>query len=344
MTSIAAGPIVTTIEPGTRLLAQARWRWPELLLWLLAIALIWIAPSRYLLFNEIAILALLALSIDLVLGFAGIVTLGQGAFYGLGAYTAGLMAKHGMGTFPWSDPLLGLLGAAFIAGFVGFLSSFLVLRGSDLTRLMVTLGVALIVLELGNKLDWITGGADGLQGVSPSPVLGVFDFDIYGRTAYLYSLSVLFVLFLLARALVKSPFGLSLRAIKGNVLRARTIGIPVERRLVVIYTIGAAYAGIAGALLAQTTQFVSLDVLSFEKSADALLIVVFGGVGTLYGALIGSIVFKAMYDVIASATPEYWSFWLGLALVLLVLFARGGIIGLLTALRERFDRTRAGRA
>jgi branched-chain amino acid transport system permease protein len=344
MTSLTADAPLAAADPGTRLVAKARWRWPELVLWLFAIALIWIAPSRYLLFNEIAILALLALSIDLVLGFAGIVTLGQGAFYGLGAYVAGLMAKHGMGTFPWSDPLLGLLGAALVAGFVGFLSSFLVLRGSDLTRLMVTLGVALIVQELGNKLDWITGGADGLQGVSPSPVLGLFDFDIYGRTAYLYSLSVLFVLFLLARALVNSPFGLSLRAIKGNVMRARTIGIPVERRLVVIYTIGAAYAGIAGALLAQTTQFVSLDVLSFEKSADALLIVVFGGVGTLYGALVGSIAFKAMYDILASATPEYWSFWLGLALVLLVLFARGGIIGFLTALRDRFERARSGRA
>jgi branched-chain amino acid transport system permease protein len=344
MTSLVADARVATADPGAHLVAKARWRWPEFLLWLFAIALIWLAPSRYLLFNEIAILALLALSIDLVLGFAGIVTLGQGAFYGLGAYTAGLMAKHGVGTFPWSDPLLGLLGAALVAGFVGFLSSFLVLRGSDLTRLMVTLGVALIVQELGNKLDWITGGADGLQGVMPAPILGLFDFDIFGRTAYLYSLGVLFVLFLLARALVNSPFGLSLRAIKGNVIRARAIGIPVERRLVVIYTIGAAYAGIAGALLAQTTQFVSLDVLSFEKSADALLIVVFGGVGTLYGALIGSIAFKAMYDVLASATPEYWSFWLGLALVLLVLFARGGIIGLLTALRARLDRTRGGRA
>jgi branched-chain amino acid transport system permease protein len=342
MTSVVADTQIARPGPGAHLIAKARWRWPEVLLWLFAIALIWIAPSRYLLFNEIAILALLALSIDLVLGYAGIVTLGQGAFFGLGAYTAGLMAKHGMGTFPWSDPVLGLIGAALVAGFIGFLSSFLVLRGSDLTRLMVTLGVALIVQELGNKLEWVTGGADGLQGVMPAPILGLFDFDIYGRNAYLYSLCTLFVLFVIARALVNSPFGLSLRAIKGNVTRARAIGIPVERRLVVIYTVGAAYAGIAGALLAQTTQFVSLDVLSFERSADALLILVFGGVGTLYGALIGAIAFKAMYDVLASATPEYWGFWLGLALVLLVLFARGGIMGLLRALQERFARPRAG--
>src|SRR5947209_19666044 len=180
MTSLAADTPLAAADPGTRLVAKARWRWPEIVLWLFAIALIWIAPSRYLLFNEIAILALLALSIDLVLGYAGIVTLGQGAFYGLGAYTAGLMAKHGMGAFPWSDPLLGLLGAALVAGFVGFLSSFLVLRGSDLTRVVVTLGVALIVQALGNTLDWITGGADGLHGGNPSPVFGLFVFDIFG--------------------------------------------------------------------------------------------------------------------------------------------------------------------
>src|SRR6476660_6043378 len=169
MTSLAAGARVATADPGAHLVAKARWRWPEFLLWLFAIALIWLAPSRYLLFNEIAILALLALSIDLVLGFSGIVTLGQGAFYGLGAYTAGLMAKHGIGTFPWSDPLLGLLGAGLVAGFVGFLSSFLVLRGSDLTRLMVTLGVALLVQELGDSLDSLSAPVDTSRAALPQP-------------------------------------------------------------------------------------------------------------------------------------------------------------------------------
>ena len=164
---------------------------------------------------------------------------------------------------------------------------------------MVTLGVALIVAELANRLEWLTGGADGLQGVLPGPVAGLFAFDLFGRTAYFYSLSVLFVLFMIARRIVASPFGLSLRAIKGNVLRANAVGVPVRNRLIAAYTLGAAYAAVAGALLAQTTQFVSLDVLDFHRSADALLIVVFGGLGTLYGALVGAALFKFMYDVLA---------------------------------------------
>ena len=310
------------------LLRDARWRWPETVFWLAALAMVWIVPSRLLLMNDIAIVALMALSLDLILGYAGIVSLGHGAFFGLGAYTAGLLAKYGAGTAPFSDPLVGLCGAAVVAGVVGFCTSFLVLRGSDLTRLMVTLGVALIFQELANRLDWLTGGADGLQGVLSAPLLGRFDFDIYGRTAYLYSLGVLFALFLVARRLVHSPFGMGLRAIKGNSLRANAIGIPVNRRLVAIYTIGAVYAGIAGALLAQTTQFVSLDVFEFHRSADPMLIVVLGGTGSLYGALIGAVIFRMMYDVLAGLTPQYWQFWLGLVLVLLVLFVRGGVLGL----------------
>lgn len=308
---------------------RARWRWWEYALWVGALALAFLFPSRALLFNEVAILALFALSLDLVLGYAGIVSLGHGAFFGLGAYTAGLLAKAGAGVAPWSDPTLGLLGAALVCTSVGYITSFLVLRGSDMTRLMVTLGVALIVAELANRMAWLTGGADGLQGVMPAKILGLFDFDLYGRNAYLYSLTVHFLLFVVARKIIHSPYGVSLRAIKGNALRAGAIGIPVNRRLNGAYTLGAAYAGVAGALLAQTTSFVSLDVLEFHRSADVMLIVVFGGVGTLYGAIVGAAAFKLMYDVLAAATPQYWQFWLGLVLVVLVLFVRGGIIGMI---------------
>ena len=320
---------------------RARWRWPEVALWATALALAFVFPSRALLFNEVAILALFALSLDLVLGYAGIVSLGHGAFFGLGAYAAGLLAKAGAGMAPLSDPTLGLLFAALVCAAVGYVTSFLVLRGADLTRLMVTLGVALIFGELANRMAWLTGGADGLQGVTPSKLLGLFEFDLYGRNAYLYSLTVLFVLFVCARKLVSSPYGISLRAIKGNALRAGAVGIPVNRRLNGAYTLGAAYAGVAGALLAQTTAFVSLDVLDFHRSADVMLIVVFGGVGTLYGAVVGAAVFKAMYDLLAAATPQYWQFWLGLVLVLLVLFVRGGVMGLVTGL---YARVRGGKS
>jgi branched-chain amino acid transport system permease protein len=318
----------TSTAAGT-LLAPARWRVLEILFWLLAASLLWLAPSKVLLLNEIAILALFVLSLDLILGYAGIVSLGHGAFFGLGAYVAGLLGKHGV-----TDPIMGLFVAGALSGLLGFITSFLVLRGSDLTKLMVTLGVALILRELANKFSSITGGADGLTGVTIGPVLGLFDFDIFGKTAYAYSLTVLFILFYVARRLVNSPYGLLLRAIKGNSLRTNAMGVPTNRRLVTIYTIAAVYAGIAGALLAQTSQFVSLDVLDFHRSADALLILVLGGSGHLWGAVIGAIAFKFMYDYLAAITPQYWQFWLGLVLVLIVLFGRGGILGFVQVARE----------
>ena len=314
---------------------RAKWRWPEFALWIAAFALAFIFPSRALLFNEVAILALFAVSLDIVLGYAGIVSLGHGAFFGLGAYVAGLLAKAGAGAGLLSDPTFGLLVAGLICAIVGYITSFLVLRGADLTRLMVTLGVALIFSELANRMAWLTGGADGLQGVMPGKILGLFEFDLFGRNAYLYSLTVLFLLFIVARKVINSPFGVSLRAIKGNALRAGAIGINVNRRLNGAYTMGAAYAGVAGALLAQTTAFVSLDVLDFHRSADVMLIVIFGGVGTLYGAIVGAAAFKVLYDLLAAATPQYWQFWLGLILVLLVLFVRGGVLGLLTGIFNR---------
>jgi branched-chain amino acid transport system permease protein len=290
----------------------------EVAFWLVAFAATLLLPSHHLLLTEIAILALFALSLDLILGYAGIVSLGHAAYFGVGAYCAGLLAKHGMVAEPLSALVVsGLASAAF-----GFLTSFLVLRGTDLTRLMVTLGLALVMREIANKADGLTGGADGLQGVTIGPVLGLFDFDIAGHVAYAYCHAVLFVLFLLARRLVASPFGLGLRAIKGNPVRAAALGVPVNARLVAIYTVAAAYAGIAGALLAQTTAFVSLAVFSFERSADILVVLILGGTGYLYGGLIGALLFKLMQDWLAGLTPQYWQFWIGLLLVAIVLVGR----------------------
>jgi branched-chain amino acid transport system permease protein len=327
----------TAAQVSGRLTARARWTPLEIAFWLLALATIFLLPSRHLLLTEAAILGLFALSLDLILGYAGIISLGQAAFFGVGAYTAGLLAKYEI----ISEPVLALLASGALAMIVGFITSFLVLRGSDLTRLMVTLGVALVLRELANKFADITGGADGLQGVIVAPVLGLFRFDLYGHTAYVYSLTVLFVLFLLARRIVYSPFGLSLLSLKGNSLRASAIGIAVNWRLVAIYTISAAYAGIAGALLTQTTAFTSLDVLSFERSADVLLVLIIGGAGYLYGGLIGAVLFKLMQDWLANITPQYWQFWIGLLLVIIVLVGRDRISNLTAPIRRlaaRVDR------
>jgi len=209
-----------------------------------------------------------------------------------------------------------------------------VLRGSDLTRLMVTLGIALLLREVANRFASVTGGADGLQGITIAPILGRFAFDLAGHVAYAYSLAVLFVLFFVARRIVHSPFGLSLESVRGNALRAASIGIPVDHRLVAIYTIAAFYAGVAGALLTQTSQFCSLDVLSFDRSADLLLVLVLGGIGYLYGGIIGAIVFKLMQDWLAAVTPQYWQFWIGLMLVLIVLIGRDRLAGAIDVLRR----------
>jgi branched-chain amino acid transport system permease protein len=204
---------------------------------------------------------------------------------------------------------------------MGALSSVLVMRGSDLARLMITLGVAALLYELANKLEF-TGGADGLQGVVMGSLLGRFEFDLYGRVALAYSLVVLVIALLIARRIVHSPFGWSLQAIRDNRLRAAAIGLHVDARLGVVYTIAAAMAGAAGALQAQTTGFASLDTLDFHRSADVMLVVVIGGAGWLWGGVVGAIAFKLLHDLLSAWTPQYWTFWLGLFLVALVLVGR----------------------
>lgn len=328
-----------SVEVARRLSVRARLGPLEFAFWVAAAASIVLLPGRHLILTEIAILGLFALSLDLILGYAGIVSLGHAAFFGFGAYLAGLLAKHEIVT----EPVLALLVSGLAATLLGFVTSFLVLRGSDLTRLMVTLGVALLLREVANQMGWLTGGADGLNGVVMRPVLGLFRFDLFGHTAYVYSLAVLFVMFMLARRIVNSPFGLSLLAIKANPLRAAAVGIPVDRRLIAIYSIAAGYAGVAGALLTQTTAFASLDVFSFERSADLLLVLIIGGAGYLYGGLIGAVLFKLMQDYLAALTPQYWQFWIGLLLVLIVLIGRDRVTSWTQPLRALVARRTGSR-
>ena len=303
----------------------------EVAFWLVPVAAFFLLPGYRVLGSQILIVALFALSLDLVLGYAGILTLGHAAFFGLGAYTAGLLSVHG-----WGEPLTGLIAATAVAALAGFAVSFLVVRGEDLARLMVTLGLGLLLFEAANKAHFLTGGVDGLSGVTMWKLFGVFPFDLSGRTAYVYSFVVLLLVFLFLRRLARSPFGLSLRGIRENRLRMPAIGVPVRRRLVAAFTLGAGIAGIAGALLAQTTQFVGLDTLSFSRSADVMIMLVLGGTGRLYGALVGTAVFMIAQDYLSGMNPVYWQFWLGLLLVALVFVARGGILGAVERLQRRF--------
>jgi branched-chain amino acid transport system permease protein len=297
-----------------------------------------LVPGYLVLASQIVIAGLFALSLDLILGYAGIVSLGHAAFFGTGAYAAGLLAVHG-----WREPLSGLCAASLSAALLGFVTSFLVVRprrassgpGGSLSQIMLTLGIGLLLHEAANRAASITGGVDGLSGIEMAKVLGLFGFDLAGKTAFAYCLSVSFVVFVLIKRLVASPFGLSLRAIRENEPRMLAIGAPVPRRLIAAYTVSAAVAGCAGALLAQTTQFVALDVLSFQRSASVVIMLVLGGAGKLYGGFVGAALFMLLQDLIAGNDPVYWQFWIGLCLVLLVFFARDGVLGGVAALERR---------
>ena len=274
-----------------------------------------------------SLLICFALSTDLVLGYAGIVTLGQAAFFGTGAYTAGILAANG-----WGEPISGLIAASVTAGLVGLLSGLIILRTTGLALLMQTLIVATLLYELANKAGSWTGGDDGLQGMEVWPIFGIFRFDLFGHVAYIYCLIVLFLGWLVARLIVHSPFGRSLTGARENVARMRAIGAPVARRLLTVYAISAVLAGASGALMAQTTGFVGLTSLSLERSGNALIMLIIGGVGRLYGAFVGVPLFMIAQDRFSEIDPVYWYFWLGALMVAVVLFARGGVLGLVERL------------
>jgi branched-chain amino acid transport system permease protein len=321
---LAAGRAVETMVRSHRLRA-----W-ELLPWLAAIAAYFLFPDYLALGVQIFVAILFALSLDLVLGYAGIVTLGQAAFFGTGAYTAGLLAAHG-----WGEPVSSLFAGSAVAALLGLASGAIILRARGLTLLMLTLVTAFMVQEAANKATAITGGADGLQGMNVWRLLGLFDFDFYYRTAYVYALVVLLLAWYLTRRIVHSPFGRSLTGIRESEARMNAIGSPVLRRRLTVYVIAAALAGVAGALSAETTQFVALEVLSFERSGSGLIMLIIGGVGRLYGAFIGVPLFVIAQDRFAAAYPLYWDFWIGVLLVAVALFARGGILGLAETLWRR---------
>ncbi len=322
---------VDTISPVEHLRAQTRWRHIETVFWLATLLPFYFFPDYLQLASQIAITALFALSLDLILGYAGIVSLGHAAFFGTGAYTAGLFSK-----FVWGEPLTGLIVAALVAGLLGYATSFIIARFRHLALIMLTLGIGLLLGAAANSASWLTGGSDGLQGVDIWPLLGRFQWGLYGYTAYSYSLIVLFLLFLAARRLIHSPFGLALRGIRENLVRMPAIGAPSRAHIRTIYTLSAAMAGVAGALIAQTTQTVALDSLGFERSAEVLIMVVLGGAGRLYGGLVGALIFMIARDQFSGIEPQYWYFWIGLLLVAVVMFLPNGILGGLAALSARW--------
>src|SRR5688572_8408104 len=315
--------------------ADPRMRWPEYLPWVIALAGFFLLPEYLALGARILIFILFALSLDLILGYGGIITLGHSAFFGLGAYTAGILsAKLGV-----NDNFVQLAAAAAASALLGAATGAVILRTKALTLLMLTLAITAILLEVANKMSSLTGGADGLSGVVVDPILGLFRFDIFGRTAFLYCLAVLALGWFVMRRIVYSPYGAMLTGIRENTARMHAIGAPVYWRLILIYTISATMAGVAGALLTQVNQFVGLNVLGFEISGELLVMLILGGVGRIYGAFIGPAIYLAAQDYLARQFPEYWFLGIGILLIFVVLFARGGVLGIIDNVFARNKKT-----
>ncbi|HZT50863.1 MAG TPA: branched-chain amino acid ABC transporter permease [Stellaceae bacterium] len=319
---MAADTAPALAEPHARFAAASRWGAVEVVFWLATLLPFFVAQDYLVLASQIAITALFAVSLDLILGYAGVVSLGHAAFFGLGAYAAGIVSKAG-----WGEPLLGLLLGGAVAGIVGYGASFIIARFRHLALIMITLGMGELLAQAANSASWLTGGNDGLQGVKTMPLFGVLDFDLYGYTAYGYALAVLFLGFLVARRITNAPFGLALRGIRENFVRMAAIGAPTLPHIRKAYTIAAIIAGVAGAVLTETTETVSLETLGFQRSADVLVMLILGGVGRLYGGIVGAIIYMIARDQFSDVNPQYWYFWIGLLLIVVVMFLPNGILG-----------------
>jgi branched-chain amino acid transport system permease protein len=307
-------------------LTRHRLSWIDALPFVFAVAM-YLAANRYLpLGTQVMIQIAFALSLDLALGYGGIDSLGHVAFFGMGAYAAGLFAMYVS-----TEPITGLLVAGCVGALTGLITGPLVLRTRGLTLVMMTLAVATMLHELGNAnlMKPITGGADGLFGFKIAPVFGLFPFDLAGRTAYWYALGVVAFVFFICKVVVNSPFGLVIRGIRDNPVRMRMLGVNVLARLVTLYCISGALAAIAGALSAQVTKLVGLDSLAFLLSGNALVMLILGGAGNLYGAMVGATIFVVLSDRAAAIDPFNWLFAIGAVLILAVRFAPQGVVGLI---------------
>jgi branched-chain amino acid transport system permease protein len=315
------------------LLVRPRLLW-HALPWVIAVAFYFFAGGYLSLGTQVMIWVLFTLSLDLVLGYAGIVTLGHAAFFGFGAYAAGIFCVRVTG-----DPLLGMVVATLLTGVVGFLTGILILHTTGVTFLMLSLAILSMLAEFANKANSLTGGDNGLQGMELSPLFGQFEFNMFGYTAYVYTLVVLFLWFLVSWRVVHSPFGRSLDGIRQSPRRMRAIGTPVWWRLVAIYTLSAAMAGSAGVLSAYAARFVGLSVLSLFTSGIVAVMLILGGVRRIYGAFIGAAVYYLVQDYTAKLNPYLWEFVIGGLLIVVVLFLEGGLMSLIDLVARPFRRS-----
>jgi branched-chain amino acid transport system permease protein len=315
---------------GSKALDRYRLRWPELLPIPGAIAVYFLFPHYLVFAASVMVMALFALSLDLIIGFAGLLTLGHGVFFGIGAYAAGLLAIGGL-----REPILNAICSAALSASAALLVGPFILRLRGLKLIMVTLAIASITLEAANQASWLTGGHDGLQNIAFAAILGRFEWTLDGSTAYIYVAAWLALSLALLRVVVVSPFGLALQGARENETRMLVMGAPVQMQLCLAFGLSAALAGLAGALSTQTNAFVSLDTLSLDLSIFALAMLVLGGIGRLYGALLGAAVYMSVQYFTQELNPSYWMFAIGALLILVVRFGRGGLLGMAETVLRR---------
>ncbi|MGX9988939.1 branched-chain amino acid ABC transporter permease [Rhizobium sp. Z1P35] len=288
-------------------------------------------PDNLALLTRIITIALLVLSLDLVTGYCGVATLGHAALFGSGAYAAGILSAH----YGINDPLLMMMAGVAGGAVAGLLCGAIILRAHGLPQLVLSIALINLFHEFANKASSWTGGSDGLSGIAPDPVFGLFEFDLYGHTAFFFGMALLLIVFVLLRVLVRSPFGMLCRAIKQDPLRIRAMGASPKAALIRMYAISGAVAGVGGALNAISTQVVGLDSLSFTQSAEALVMLVLGGTGSLFGALSGTVIFMLFEDYVSAANPFHWLTMVGALLIAVVLFAPKGLYGTAAAFVSR---------
>jgi len=278
------------------------------------------------LFTRIIIYALAAISLNLILGYGGMVSFGHAAYLGIGGYAVGILAHEGITSGLVQFPV-AVLASALFALIVGALS----LRTRGVYFIMITLAFGQMIYYVTAGLDRY-GSDDGLTIYRRSQFGGLVDFS--NRTTFYYvCLGLLFACLYLVWRIVNSRFGMVIQGIRSNERRMQAIGFPAYRYRLACFVIAGAMCGLAGALLANHTEFVSPSIMYWTRSGDLMVMVILGGIGSLFGPLIGTIAFLALEEVLSGIT-EYWQIIIGPLLLLVVLFGRGGIDGWLGRLRR----------
>jgi branched-chain amino acid transport system permease protein len=313
---------------GMTLLARApSWaRWVTL--GLAAVIALWLPTAIYpAIAIDILCWALFAVAVDLLLGFTGLLSFGHAAFWGMSAYTTGLLALHGGLPFPVAV-LAGALGAAVLAVPIAYLA----VKRTGIYFAMVTLAFAQMVYYVANEWRSLTQGENGLQGI-PRQLWGL---DLTDSFYFYYAVLPIIAFGLFAAwRIVNSPFGRVLVAIRDNTARARALGYPAQRYKMVAFVLSAFLAGLGGGVFAVAHGFVSLDTLHWTTSGKAVIIVVLGGIGTLWGGVVGAALLVRLEDWLSFSGVEQSGLVTGAIFVLVVLLFRRGLVGTALALWRR---------